>query len=73
MLDNALVSGFTAVGYDLIHIGPMPTPATAYLTESMRWDAGIMISASHHPFEDDGLKFFDNHGNKLHTTCEEEI
>ncbi|MFY4861152.1 phosphoglucosamine mutase, partial [Aliarcobacter butzleri] len=65
--------GLTAVGYDVIQIGPMPTPAIAYLTESMRCDAGIMISASHNPFEDNGIKFFDNHGNKLNTTCEEEI
>ncbi|MCG3682496.1 phosphoglucosamine mutase [Aliarcobacter butzleri] len=73
MIENALVSGLTAVGYDVIQIGPMPTPAIAYLTESMRCDAGIMISASHNPFEDNGIKFFDNHGNKLNTTCEEEI
>jgi phosphoglucosamine mutase len=73
MIENALVSGLTSVGYDVIQIGPMPTPAIAYLTESMRCDAGIMISASHNPFEDNGIKFFDNHGNKLNTTCEEEI
>lgn len=73
MIENALVSGLTAVGYNVIQIGPMPTPAIAYLTESMRCDAGIMISASHNPFEDNGIKFFDNHGNKLNTTCEEEI
>ena len=73
MIENALVSGFTAVGYDVIQIGPMPTPAIAYLTESMRCDAGIMISASHNPYEDNGIKFFDNHGDKLNTTCEEAI
>ena len=73
MIENALVSGLTAVGYDVIQIGPMPTPAIAYLTESMRCDAGIMISASHNPYEDNGIKFFDNHGNKLNTTCEEAI
>ena len=73
MIENALVSGLTAVGYDVIQIGPMPTPAIAYLTESMRCDAGIMISASHNPFEDNGIKFFDNHGNKLSIICEEEI
>jgi len=65
MIENALVSGLTSVGYNVIQIGPMPTPAIAYLTESMRCDAGIMISASHNPFEDNGIKFFDNHGNKL--------
>lgn len=73
MIENALVSGLTAVGYDVIQIGPMPTPAVAYLTESMRCDAGIMISASHNPYDDNGIKFFDNHGDKLGTTCEAEI
>ena len=73
MIENALVSGLTAVGYDVIQIGPMPTPAIAYLTESMRCDAGIMISASHNPFDDNGIKFFDMHGNKLGVDCEKEI
>ncbi|CAI8209924.1 MAG: Phosphoglucosamine mutase [Arcobacter lacus] len=73
MIENALVSGLTAIGYDVIQIGPMPTPAVAYLTESMRCDAGIMISASHNPFEDNGIKFFDNHGNKLSTQAEAQI
>src|SRR5574344_146155 len=73
MIENALVSGLTSVGYDVIQIGPMPTPAIAYLTESMRCDAGIMISASHNPFEDNGIKFFDNHGNKLGVDDEEAI
>ena len=73
MIENALVSGLTSVGYDVIQIGPMPTPAIAYLTESMRCDAGIMISASHNPYEDNGIKFFDNHGDKLGGSCEEAI
>lgn len=73
MIENALVSGLTAVGYDVVQIGPMPTPAIAYLTESMRCDAGIMISASHNPFEDNGIKFFDNHGDKLGVECEKAI
>ena len=73
MIENALVSGLTSVGYDVIQIGPMPTPAIAYLTESMRCDAGIMISASHNPYEDNGIKFFDNHGDKLSTSCEAKI
>ncbi len=73
MIENALVSGLTSVGYDVIQIGPMPTPAIAYLTESMRCDAGIMISASHNPYEDNGIKFFDNHGDKLGTSCESNI
>ncbi len=73
MIENALVSGLTAVGYDVIQIGPMPTPAIAYLTESMRCDAGIMLSASHNPFCDNGIKFFNQHGDKLSTSCEKAI
>jgi phosphoglucosamine mutase len=73
MIEDALVSGFTSVGFDVIQIGPMPTPAIAYLTESMRCDAGIMLSASHNSFEDNGVKFFDGHGDKLNTSIEKEI
>jgi len=73
MIENALVSGFTSVGYDVIQIGPMPTPAIAYLTESMRCDAGIMLSASHNSFEDNGVKFFNAQGNKLSNEIEKEI
>ena len=73
MIENALVSGFTSVGYDVIQIGPMPTPAIAYLTETMRCDAGIMLSASHNSFEDNGVKFFDGSGNKLSSKIEKEI
>jgi len=73
MIENAIVSGLTAVGYDVIQIGPMPTPAIAFLTENMRCDAGIMISASHNPYFDNGIKFFDNYGNKLSIEKEEEI
>ena len=65
MIENAIVSGLTAVGFDVVQIGPMPTPAIAFLTENMRCDAGIMISASHNPYYDNGIKFFDSHGNKL--------
>ena len=65
MVENSLVSGLTAVGLDVIQIGPMPTPAIAFLTEDMRCDAGLMISASHNPFYDNGIKFFDKHGLKL--------
>ncbi len=65
MIENALVSGLTAVGFDVIQIGPMPTPAIAFLTENMRCDAGIMISASHNPYYDNGIKFFNRDGNKL--------
>ncbi len=73
MIENAIVSGLTAVGYDVIEIGPMPTPAIAFLTENMRCDAGIMISASHNSFEDNGIKFFDGMGNKFSEETEAEI
>jgi phosphoglucosamine mutase len=73
MIENALVSGLTAVGFDVIQIGPMPTPAIAFLTENMRCDAGIMISASHNPYYDNGIKFFDCVGNKLSSDKEHEI
>ena len=73
MIENAIVSGLTAIGYDVIEIGPMPTPAIAYITENMRCDAGIMISASHNSFEDNGIKFFDAYGDKLSAEAEKEI
>ncbi|ACM93177.1 phosphoglucosamine mutase [Nautilia profundicola AmH] len=73
MIENALVSGLTAIGYDVIQIGPMPTPAIAFLTEDMRCDGGIMISASHNPYYDNGIKFFDSFGNKLSQEFEEKI
>ncbi|MDM5272442.1 phosphoglucosamine mutase [Sulfurovum sp. zt1-1] len=73
MIENAIVSGLTAVGFDVIQIGPMPTPAIAFLTENMRCDAGIMISASHNPYYDNGIKFFDCDGNKLNRDKEEQI
>ncbi len=73
MLENALVSGLTAVGFDVIEVGPMPTPAIAFITENMRCDAGIMISASHNSFEDNGIKFFDGHGDKFSKEIERKI
>jgi len=73
MIENAIVSGLTAIGYNVIQIGPMPTPAIAFITENMRCDAGIMISASHNSFEDNGIKFFDAEGNKLSSDVEKEI
>ncbi|MEA3330930.1 MAG: phosphoglucosamine mutase [Campylobacterota bacterium] len=73
MIENAIVSGLTAIGYDVIEIGPMPTPAIAFITENMRCDAGIMISASHNSFEDNGIKFFNAHGDKLSSKVEKEI
>jgi phosphoglucosamine mutase len=65
MLENAMVAGFTAVGMDVVQVGPMPTPAVALLTRSMRADLGVMISASHNPFHDNGIKLFGPDGFKL--------
>ncbi len=73
MIENAIVSGLTAIGYDVVEIGPMPTPAIAFITENMRCDAGIMISASHNSFEDNGIKFFDRNGDKLSSDVEKKI
>lgn len=73
MIETAIVSGLTAVGYDVRQIGPMPTPAVAFLTEDMRCDGGIMISASHNPYFDNGIKFFDNKGDKLNEVAESAI
>ncbi|RAX54206.1 phosphoglucosamine mutase [Helicobacter sp. 16-1353] len=73
MIENAMVSALTSLGYNVIQIGPMPTPAIAFLTEDMRCDAGIMISASHNPFYDNGIKFFDHSGYKLDESKEEQI
>ncbi|QIG81611.1 phosphoglucosamine mutase [Stakelama tenebrarum] len=65
MLENAMTAGFTAVGMDVVLVGPMPTPAVAMLTTSMRADLGVMISASHNPFADNGIKLFGPDGYKL--------
>ncbi len=73
MIENAIVSGLTAVGYNVIQIGPMPTPAVAFIANNMRCDAGIMISASHNPYYDNGIKFFDAEGNKLDREVESKI
>jgi phosphoglucosamine mutase len=65
MIETALVAGFTSVGMDVLLLGPMPTPAVAMLTRSMRADLGVMISASHNPFDDNGIKIFGPDGFKL--------
>ncbi len=65
MLENAMVAGFTSVGMDVVLLGPMPTPAVAMLTKSMRADLGVMISASHNPYADNGIKLFGPDGYKL--------
>jgi phosphoglucosamine mutase len=73
MLESALVAGFTSVGMDVVMVGPMPTPAVAMLTQSMRADLGVMISASHNPFADNGLKLFGPDGFKLSDEAETAI
>jgi phosphoglucosamine mutase len=73
MMESALVAGFTSVGMDVVLIGPMPTPAVAMLTRSMRADLGVMISASHNPFADNGIKLFGPDGFKLSDADEVEI
>ncbi len=65
MLENAMTAGFTSVGMDVVLVGPLPTPAVALLTREMRADVGVMISASHNPFEDNGIKLFGPDGFKL--------
>ncbi len=65
MLEAALEAGFSAAGVDVLLSGPMPTPAIAYLTRALRLSAGVVISASHNPFQDNGIKFFSAQGNKL--------
>src|SRR5438128_5146076 len=65
MMETALVAGFTSVGMDVVLVGPMPTPAVALLTRSMRADIGVMISASHNKFADNGIKLFGPDGYKL--------
>ena len=73
MLEAALEAGFAAAGVDVMLAGPMPTPAIAYLTRALRLSAGVVISASHNPFQDNGIKFFSEHGTKLPDAVEQEI
>ncbi|KQO72554.1 phosphoglucosamine mutase [Methylobacterium sp. Leaf102] len=73
MIETALIAGFTSVGMDVLQLGPMPTPAVAMLTRSMRADLGVMISASHNPFEDNGIKLFGPDGFKLNDDVERAI
>ena len=73
MIETALVAGFTSVGMDVLQLGPIPTPAVAMLTRSMRCDLGVMISASHNPYEDNGIKLFGPDGFKLSDETELEI
>ena len=73
MLESALTSGICSMGVDVLLVGPLPTPGIAFLTRSMRADAGVVISASHNPFQDNGIKFFDRTGFKLPDETEREI
>src|SRR4051812_17432092 len=73
MIESALTSGFTSVGMDVFLFGPLPTPAVAMLTRSLRADLGVMISASHNPYQDNGIKLFGPDGQKLSDKREEEI
>jgi phosphoglucosamine mutase len=73
MLENALASGIMSLGVDVLLIGPLPTPGVAYITRSLRADAGIVLSASHNPYEDNGLKFFNSDAYKLDDEIEKRI
>ena len=73
MLENALVAGITSLGVDVLVIGPLPSPGVAYITRSLRADAGIVLSASHNSYEDNGIKFFRHDGYKLDDAIERQI
>src|SRR5213594_527013 len=73
MLENALSSGVLSMGVDVLFIGPLPTPGVAYVTRSLRADAGIVITASHNPYDDNGIKFFRADGYKLDENIEGQI
>ena len=73
MLENAISSGILSMGVDVLFIGPLPTPGVAYVTRSLRADAGIVITASHNPYDDNGIKFFHADGYKLDDKIEHEI
>src|SRR5512135_2316118 len=70
MIENALMAGICSMGVDVIQVGTLPTPGIAYITSSMRADAGVVISASHNPFQDNGIKFFFKDGFKLPDSME---
>ncbi len=73
MLENGLAAGILSMGVDVLFIGPLPTPGVAYVTRSLRADAGIVITASHNPYDDNGIKFFGPDGYKLADTIEDRI
>ena len=73
MIENAIATGICSMGVDVLLVGPLPTPAIAFITHSMRADAGVVISASHNPFQDNGIKIFSRDGFKLPDEKEAEI
>src|SRR5437660_126954 len=73
MLENAIAAGILSMGVDVLMIGPLPTPGVAYITRSLRADAGIVLTASHNPYEDNGIKFFRADGYKLDDKIEHQI
>lgn len=73
MLENSLAAGICSMGVDVLLVGPLPTPGIAFITSSMRADAGVVISASHNPFQDNGIKFFSRNGFKLPDELEDKI
>lgn len=73
MIENALTAGICSMGVDVLLVGPMPTPGIAFITHSMRADAGMVISASHNPYQDNGIKIFSRHGYKIPDSVENEI
>ncbi len=73
MLENAITAGITSMGVDVLLVGPLPTPGVAYMTRSLRCDAGIVLTASHNLYEDNGIKFFRHDGYKLEDRVEDEI
>jgi phosphoglucosamine mutase len=73
LLENAVSAGILSMGVDVLFIGPLPTPGIAYATRSLRADAGIAITASHNPYDDNGVKFFRSDGYKLDEDIEAEI
>lgn len=73
MIESALTSGICSMGADVVLLGPLPTPGVAFMTRSLRADAGVMISASHNPFEDNGIKFFSREGFKLPDDLEKKM
>jgi phosphoglucosamine mutase len=73
LIESSMTAGFLSYGANVIHLGVMPTPAVAYLTRELKADASVVISASHNPYEYNGIKFFSNKGMKIDDTLEEEI